>query len=96
VSGYGRRGLAIAFQCAEDNGLADRPATSLLLFVLMLVLFLAADERFIDLNRAGERAIERLGAGGMAQTMVHEPGGLLRDLDVTGERSAGDAPLCAR
>ena len=82
--------LAAALQHAEYGGLADPAGSEMLALPFVLVALFAADERLINLYLARKRLIERLGLGGFAETMRHEPRGLLRDADITSELSAGD------
>src|SRR5271170_2403494 len=42
-------------------------------FVLVTVLCLAADECLVNFNLSLQRAVERTGAGGVAETVHHEP-----------------------
>jgi hypothetical protein len=58
---------------SEDDGFTNGAATHVEFLVLMLVLFLAADESRIGFNIALERRVERIGTGGMAKAMKHEP-----------------------
>ena len=61
----------------DDDGLAYRSPACLQLLVAVLVLFLAADESFVDFNRADKQT--HLGLKRLAQPVQHEPCGLLAD-----------------
>ena len=74
---------------ADHRGLATRAAPDVQPLAGVLVAFLAADERLVDLDRAGEDALvilERL-----VDAVAQVPGGLLRDPEVAPELHAGDA-----
>jgi hypothetical protein len=63
---------------AKNRRLADRPASYLELLGVVLVGFLAADERFIDFDDAAE-LLEIGSTARLAQPVQDEPSRLLRD-----------------
>lgn len=83
--------LALALHDAHDGNLVRTALADRRLLMGMLVLLLAADKGFVGLHHALKRLVKGLGARGVAQAVQQEPRRLLRDLDVLGELSGGDA-----
>src|SRR5579862_141025 len=78
-----------AFAHAENRRLADRTASRVQLFVIVLVGLFAADVRLVDFDDAGELA-EILTAS-LAKTTEDEPCGFLGDADFLGKLHGRDA-----
>ena len=74
---------------ASDGDLADRPTASVEALALVLVAFLAADERLVHLDRASE--LFALVIPCFAQAVREVPRGLLRDPEVAVELHAAHA-----
>jgi hypothetical protein len=88
--------FASTLQHPEYDGLVRTTLAASLTLVGMLVLLLAAEIGLVRLNFALQGRVERLGFGGMAKPMQHEPRGFLGDADILGELGAGDALLVRR
>ena len=91
VGNVDRAKLAVALLDAEQDFLASAALRTALAVHGVLVLLFAANERRVSLDRPLQRRVERLRAGRVTKAMQHEPRRLLRDLQILGERGAGDA-----
>lgn len=75
--------LAATFPHRQHRGLAHRAAPGLQLLVLMLVGLFATDIHLVDLDNAFQRV--KIVTARFAQTMQHEPRGLLGDANFLGK-----------
>jgi len=81
---------ALTFAHSENGSLSDRPASGFQLLVLVLVLFLTADEAFVQFHDAAQLRQVRPSAR-FPQAVKHEPCRLLRDADFFRQLQRRDA-----
>src|SRR5208282_5501423 len=86
-----RYGASAALPESYDGSLADRSAPSLELFVLVLVALFSADEALIYFDDAAQLVKVITRAARLAQTLQHEPSGLLGNANLFPELQTGDA-----
>src|SRR5208282_5220233 len=89
-----RYGASAALPESHHSRLTDRTASSLELFVFVLVALFAADEAFVYFDDAAQLVEVIARAARLAQTLQHEPSGLLGNTDLFAELQAGDALAC--
>src|SRR5579872_460889 len=90
----GKQRASATFAHSKHGSFSDRPTACAEFLVLMLVRFLATDETFVKLYDAFEFFDTLRRAAGFAQTMQHEPCGLLRDADFLRQLQRRDAFAC--
>src|SRR5579859_5511109 len=82
-------GAPVTLSHSKDGSFSDRAATGLELFGFVFVALFAADETLVQFHDAFE-LVNAAGVGtGFAQTLKHEPCGLLRDANLFSQLHRG-------
>src|SRR5208282_3049031 len=89
-----RYSTSAALPESYDSSLANRATASLELFVFVLVALFAADETLVHFDDATQLVKVITRAARLAQTLQHEPSGLLGNANLFPELQAGDALAC--
>lgn len=95
IVNHNRLNVSAALTHAENSSFANCTATLVQFFVLVLIVFLAANVRLIRFNDSQQHApAVRIIAARLANPLHHEPRGLLRDAEFLGNLHRRNALAC--
>src|SRR5208282_5430781 len=89
-----RYGTSAALPESYDSRLADATSSSLEFFVFVFIALLATDETLVYFDDAAQLVKVIARAARLAQTLQHEPSGLLGNANLFPELQTGDAFAC--